>query len=171
MRSSSSNHDSSEPCDVDVTRKEKVPDRTRARRDYLLAKAAIIGKVLGNDFWTAVSVLGTIVCGLGTIYLLGYAISRPAWLLAGAIGAVLTWWSARMAARYYRFLVEARRELAELPVVPPVRAQVAQLPAEEVLLRGSEAAAAQQGELLRAADKGSDTPKDDLLRASDNRTQ
>jgi len=102
--------------------------------------------------------------------LLGYAISRPAWLLAAAIGAVLTWWSARMAARYYRFLVEARRELAELPVVPPVRAQVAQLPAEEVLLRGSEAGAAQQGELLRAASEAPDTPQEDLLRSSDSET-
>jgi hypothetical protein len=49
--------------------------------------------------------------------------------------------------------------------VPPVHEQIAVLPAEVILLRGSEQPAPTPEELLRAARVGSETAKEELLRA------
>lgn len=49
--------------------------------------------------------------------------------------------------------------------VPPVREQIAVLPADEVLLRGSDHPAAAPEELLRAAQQVTETASEELLRA------
>jgi hypothetical protein len=143
---------------------KQPPDGAKARRKYLLTRAALLGKVLGNDFWTAVSVFATIACGIGALFLIGVANSRPLWLLAAMACGALTWLGVRMSAWYYGFLVEARRELAELPVVPPVREQIEALPAEAVLVRPSDGVAAHQKQLLRAANISFDHRSETMLR-------
>jgi hypothetical protein len=59
-----------------------------------------------------------------------------------------------------------RRQMLAVPYVPPVTAAV--LPAEEILVRGSgEPLIAQNEVLLRAAQKGSETPQEELLRVAE----
>lgn len=56
------------------------------------------------------------------------------------------------------------RKARFLRYVAPVREQIAVLPADEILLRGSDHRIALPNELLRAAHKGTAVPCDDLLR-------
>jgi hypothetical protein len=70
---------------------------------------------------------------------------------------------------YYGFLVEARRELADLPVVPSVREQLEALPAEEVLLRSSDPPVMESTDLLRAENTLSGLKPQELLRAETDR--
>lgn len=62
----------------------------------------------------------------------------------------------------YRSQVDKARGIA---YVPPVAEQIAALPAESILVRGSEQPAAQPEELLRAAQSGAETEAGELLRA------
>ena len=55
----------------------------------------------------------------------------------------------------------------EIPYVPPVAEQTAALPAEDILLRGSDRPAANPAELLRAAHAGMAGPAGELLRSTD----
>lgn len=59
---------------------------------------------------------------------------------------------------------EARRARS-IPYVPPVREQIAALPADEILVRGSDQPAAGQEELLRPGKYSYDVSSDELLRA------
>lgn len=61
---------------------------------------------------------------------------------------------------------QVNRKFEALPCVPPVREQLAVLPADEVLLRGSEMSAAAAAELLRAAHNADNSSDDGLLRAA-----
>ena len=65
-------------------------------------------------------------------------------------------------------LLNSHREVkraSALPYVPPVRARLDTLAAEEILVRGSEEPAAMPCELLRAAHEGTETDSANLLRA------
>jgi hypothetical protein len=62
------------------------------------------------------------------------------------------------------------RSVRRVTYVPPVHEQLAALPADEILLRGSEQPAARSGELLRAAHAGAETEAGELLRADQGRT-
>lgn len=53
----------------------------------------------------------------------------------------------------------------KIPVVPPVN--IATLPAEEVLVRGSEAPSFAQSEVLLRATQAAETPQEELLRAAE----
>ena len=53
-----------------------------------------------------------------------------------------------------------------MPYVPPVADQIAALPAEDILVRGSGQPAAASGELLRAAQVGGTSDATELLRAN-----
>lgn len=55
------------------------------------------------------------------------------------------------------------KESIALPYVPPVREDIGSLPAEEILVRGSEQPAAAPEEMLRAAESGAIAPEE-LLR-------
>jgi hypothetical protein len=64
-----------------------------------------------------------------------------------------------------RSIRKARQEAKQLPYVPPVTANT--LPAEEVLVRGSEEPTQEQGKvLLRGADGSAGTGEQELLRSS-----
>jgi hypothetical protein len=55
-----------------------------------------------------------------------------------------------------------RRELHAIPYVPPVTPDT--LPADEILVRGSEEPVAVQSEVLLRSAQGQDTPKEELLK-------
>lgn len=57
------------------------------------------------------------------------------------------------------------KQAKEVPYVPPVREQAAALPAEEVLVRGSERPAPATDELVRAAAAADPVAAEELLRA------
>jgi hypothetical protein len=59
------------------------------------------------------------------------------------------------------------RKAASLLYVPPVSEQIAALPADEILLRGSDMPAAAQGELLRPVREGTETEAGELLRPTE----
>ena len=59
----------------------------------------------------------------------------------------------------------SNKETASLPYVPPLSEELAALPADEILLRGSDEPAATPGELLRAAQAGAADSAEELLRA------
>jgi hypothetical protein len=61
-------------------------------------------------------------------------------------------------------IIFCEKKALSIPHVPPVSEQLAALPADEVLLRGSHQPAALPGELLRAAHEGTETAPEDLLR-------
>jgi len=61
--------------------------------------------------------------------------------------------------------LQAHQEARRIPYVPPVTAKA--LPAEEVLVRGSEEPAQEQGKvLLRGTEGSTDTGEQELLRSS-----
>jgi len=68
-----------------------------------------------------------------------------------------------------RDVVAATRRLQQLPYVPTARRQLAELPSEELLLRGSASPSAPPDELLRAGFVSPDTPDGELLRAGQSK--
>jgi hypothetical protein len=65
-----------------------------------------------------------------------------------------------------RLFATSMQKADSIPYAPLVSEQIAALPAEEVLLRGSDQLAATPEELLRAASAGKmKTPSEELLRA------
>ena len=93
----------------------------------------------------------------------------PAWMKAAERG-VMTLLALFFPALASIFCVSLWRghikQSAEIPYIPPVREQIEDLPADKVLLRGSDApAVSQQAELLRATVFSSPVPKQELLRA------
>jgi hypothetical protein len=136
------------------THKGLVRNAAKKRREYLLAKARC--KTIG-----AVSGLVTLGIIALAVIIFGLAFSCTdvcgALMLAGNV-AVLAAIPGAMWRKSAKFS-------ASLVYVPPVREQIAAFPAEEVLLRGSEQPTATPEELLRAAQVGSETASEELLRA------
>jgi hypothetical protein len=60
--------------------------------------------------------------------------------------------------------VEAGKEAAKLPYVPPVTPDI--LPAEEILVRAADVPPVAQSTILLRAAQGQETPKEELLRVS-----
>ncbi len=58
-----------------------------------------------------------------------------------------------------------------LEYVPPIREQIAALPAEEVLVRGSDQPATRNAELLRSTYYGAAAAEEELLRADATENQ
>lgn len=66
----------------------------------------------------------------------------------------------------YAVFATAWRESRSVLYVPPVAEQIGALPAEAILVRGSDEPAALPGEMLRAASAGKETKAEDLLRVT-----
>ncbi len=139
----------------------KLPDRAKMRRVFLAKKTF----AEANAGVTLVFTLGFgILAMLCALYLVINVITRglPGLDTLPIVGLFLC----GVPALYGRRLWLASEEVIKsLPHVPPVSEQIAALPADEVLLRGSNAPAAAPEELLRPAGK-QETPAEDLLRAS-----
>jgi hypothetical protein len=145
--------------------KKQLPDRSRQRREYLWNRTSIDSRAAVIVLWSVCAHLGTVFCGITAITLLSKAPAAPLCWFVAAITAWFAWCMGRASRNTYTALQEIGKEASMLRYVPPVREQFADLPAEEVLLRGSEEGAAQQGELLRAADASPVSKSEELLRA------
>ncbi len=136
-------------------------DAAKKRREYLWRKGLANSTVLSVCLIGGVTVLGALLAIIITVTLftsmgspvrglgLGAAIGVPALLMLKAIDT-------------YRNQV---RKARMIPYVPPVREQIAALPAEDILVRGCDQPTASVNELLRAARAGGTEPAEELLRA------
>lgn len=142
----------------------KVPDRAKARREYLVKKAKTNTQRIFGALITIFFGLLTVVFAIGMVFCL-VRTDGPSivWVL---LLALLTGSATYLG---YRFVYDANVEDKSIECVPPVHEQIPHLPAEEVLLRGSQASAASPDELLRSAAK-QETPAEELLRATEDET-
>jgi hypothetical protein len=141
--------------------RRQLRDVERRRRDYVVKKP-----------WFGVTALFLIsicsgfgLCGAYLAYSIFFSSqgadlpwTLPAYLLAIPAAFVL---GGAFVARH------CVKKATAIPYVPPVREQLAWLPADEVLLRGSDEPAATADELLRAAAHATETPAEELLRATE----
>jgi len=135
-------------------------DLARKRREYLKHKAAA-------NFQRTFGIACTIAALFGGLYAL--------WLLVPMSDAALQELLVRVvlfvAAVIFMLGVSqvdlAERKERRFPYVPPVAEQIAALPAEDILLRGSDQPAATTDELLRAAQAGTTHEAVELLRPGD----
>jgi hypothetical protein len=140
-----------------------VDDRTRKRRQYLLKKAQ------ANTLTYMGATLALACCGIWLVGLIGILKNRELLLdavvrrmegpLIGLVGlfqflvlGTATW----ISVEFWRSSAE---EAESIPYTPPIRQQVAPLPADKVLLRGSDAPSASHG-LVRAASSNETSPVD-----------
>jgi hypothetical protein len=124
---------------------KQVPDRMRLRREYLKQRNVEVLRV-------AVDV--GFLCAI--IFLLFHGNKRivPIYGMLGVITVRLVTRGVRRA-----------QAIKQIPYVPPVTPDA--LPADEILVRGSVEPPIEQSEmLLRGAQKGEETPQEELLRVS-----
>lgn len=136
------------------------------RRKYLWNKIVLRSNVIGTSFWMLVGVFGTAVCGVLTCITLFWAFTVPKQVpfTAPVILAPFTVFMAFQTRRFYRYLQQSRQDEEALLYVAPVRDQViAALPADEVLLRGSDQPVAKPDALVRAAHEVKETSSEELL--------
>lgn len=145
------------------TRREPE-DLAKKRRKYL-AKTTAVKTTL------AVGVVITILFGyLFALVLLGSAMACVQALTMGS--ATQYWWILLVALALSGAPMSfgmwlwrsSSKQMRSLAHVPPVAEQIATLPDEEILVRGSDEPAATADELLRAAQAGTVQPAKELLR-------
>ena len=158
---------------MNQTRVDRVRDAATKRRAYLRKKAA----VLVLQTCTVLVCVGSpiiavfVICWLAQLGLrplhdllvTGVSLDVPRLPIVVLVILALLYTATR-----------ARKQISEksrlLSYVPPVRKQIAALPAEEVLLRGSDQPGATPEELLRAAQFGGVLPVEELVRAEQSAT-
>jgi hypothetical protein len=140
-------------------------ERIKQRRRYLKRKGAAYTKISLATF--LVILLTPIIIVLPTLLVVDLVLPgllpiTPAYRAAGiiaVIGCIATIWYLLVTAS------RADRTLQQLPYVPPVTADT--LPAEEILVRGSEEPTQEQSKVLLRGTKGSaGTGEQELLRSS-----
>ena len=147
---------------MNQTHRKAVEDAARKRREYLRKKAVgSVLVVLAVLFCAPLAVLTFVgVFGFLNVRLRSEIILQAILLL---VSSSLLIWVSRAAGRI-------NTNINSLDYVPPVHEQIAALPAEEVLLRGSDQPTAAPDELLRAARTGTATDAEELLRAESTTT-
>ena len=148
----------------------KVPDRAKVWREYKLRHAgAIILSILGACLaaFAALNILGAIWftltddpdCDSDGFPACTSVPQRLVYSIPTALVGVLLFAGGK---RLFRVQL---KKANDMPYVPPVRDQLPTLPADEVLLRGSQATPAPPEELLRPAGR-QDSAQGELLRAT-----
>jgi hypothetical protein len=121
-------------------------ERIQKRRLYLMLKGG------------AYTLVGLMVLVAG----LFFVIALREWKVGSLLGALVLLLAARQVTR---FAHRVHRKAKQLPYVPPVTVNT--LPAEEVLVRGSEEPKEEQGKVLLRGTGGSEgTGEQELLRSS-----
>lgn len=143
-----------------------IPDRQKQRREYLRKKAGAYGDRLNAS--CLFFVVLTLVAFSGIIALVSLILSIAdkdlATLVIFLFMGSLTTIGIFGCRALFHFMQMADEKIKSITYVPPVTPHI--LPAEEVLVRASqESESAQNTVLLRAAES-SDTPAEELLRAS-----
>ena len=140
----------------------------KKRREYLQKKAT--ANVQTTIFAIAVLCWAAIwLMGLGTLFMIRDKFLMLTWSaetasnLAFALFILLILGIAScMSLMAWRLSAKSAKSI---PYVPPVREQIAALPAEAILVRGSDRPSATSEELLRAATSREANPAEELLRA------
>jgi hypothetical protein len=143
----------------------QIPDRKKLRQEYLKRKASAYFKGTLGAALLVPSLLGFFFFAALTLVLYYVSQGRVTSPLfaAGVVTTTLTIISGVLVPWCWRARHEFRRA-SEIPFVPPVTADT--LPADEILVRGSDEPVAQSDVFLRAAQQGQETAKDELLRVS-----
>jgi hypothetical protein len=146
----------------------RIPDRKKLRRDYVERKAGAYasGMVCSVMFVPCTLVAATFL--VAAIGLFGCAIFHGlreedfASYIWGAMGSVVGAGVFGVYARIFCVGIQEARKSARVPYVPPASAHT--LPAEEVLVRASDAPLIVHSEVLLRAAQGQETPQEELLR-------
>lgn len=147
---------------------KKIEDRTRKRRDYLFRKARANTLAYGVGCATVCLTLFAAAIGIPLLFFtVGVAVYGGDGRLATVVFGLFVLLALVSGAAYCgsRLYQQCDRNARFIPYVPPVREQIADLPADEVLLRGADLPTAAVGELLRPAREGEVTASEELLRA------
>lgn len=146
-----------------------MEDAVKKRQDYLRKRAVantlqLVGAVttIGCGLIWLLSLVGIIAGVSASLSLL------PALLGAGLLALPSLGAATLLASGFWHSSAEAAKSI---PYVPPVHEQLAALPADEVLLRGSRQPAAAPDELLRAADPVPVVSHRELLRPQPGRPE
>jgi len=135
-----------------------VPDRRQQRREYLKKKAS--GFVM-SGMSVALPVIAVVATVMSAVYEDEHVIGLNTVVCIVACAPILGLFALKMS---------GHAEIASrAPFVPPVKASI--LPAEEILMRGAEEPAAPNETLLRAAGKGEETAKEQLLHVTPSATE
>jgi len=139
---------------------EQRQDAAKNRQDYLLAIVGTYGMLcIGLGFAVVFGILTLVcasMCGEGSIGISFVAMAITGALAFSGIHTIRT----------------ANKRAANITYVPPVREQIAVLPAEAILLRSSDQPGATPGELLRAVRAGETADEaGELLRAESRTTK
>jgi len=151
----------------EISKQPKCPAELK-RRDYLRKKSAanVLAWSIGC-VTVCLALLATFI-GIPLTFVAVVLFVRngfPAlsnFVIAGFVAVASLCGLATLSSRLYGALDQKSRFI---PYVPPVRDQIAALPAGEVLLRGSDSPPSPQDELLRAAHISSEIGSDQLLRS------
>jgi hypothetical protein len=144
---------------------KRLPDRRKLRRDYLWKAGQIYAKAIAAALLYVFIAGAVTITGLCLLYWMGIDMGhrqddQPAWPIA--LFFLLVFSAAIWSQKRVEALVDQAKEQAEAAHVPPV--DTANLPDEEVLLRGSETNISQNTEeLLRPANGNKETPVNELL--------
>jgi len=150
----------------------KTPLDVKMTDDARKKRWAYLGKVGSAEFLAFAMGCVTVVCfvlAVLTLFGLFFGLAMSGGALnnetyAGIVFFMLTSVGAFLATRMRRASIE---KADAVPYIPPVREQIAELRAEEILVRASADPAATPAELLRATNSGTTASAEGLLRASD----
>jgi hypothetical protein len=160
---------------------KQLPDRQKARRRYLKSKFFAYLSVTAVSIIFLPAMIVAVLMWLGVIAIIVWGMwilasprdpfasdfgplwAIPAMALFLAILAIvpslIAWWA-------FVDIKHSRQDASSIPYVPPVTSDT--LPADEILVRGSEQPLVAQSEILLRASKeqGQETPVEELLRVS-----
>lgn len=141
----------------------RIPDKMKIRRQYLRKKGSAYSIVGFTWFVSSAGFATATICIMLLIIYRGVKDSPLTdflpWLNGGLIGGVVV----GIVGSFWCY--EAKARANSIAYIPPVRQQLPTLPADEVLLRGSQVPSASPEELLRSVDCV-ETPAEELLRAA-----
>ncbi len=144
-----------------------VKEAEKKRLRYVIERARLRSNIVGGRFQKWITLCGSVALAALSCFVLVLAGMSHSWSLVfcSMFCAVMTilWYLHYRRSDYC--IEQARIAEALLVHVPPVAEQIAALPAEEILVRGSDSPATLSGELLRAAQSGAETGDGELLRA------
>jgi hypothetical protein len=149
------------------TSKDHNLDAATRRRDYLCRKTAAnaLAGVVGCAtlcFMVFAALLGVPLALMFIMFGASHGFQAlPQFLFVGALILAAICGLSVLGSRLYNRLDQTARFI---PYVPPVQDQIAALPADEILLRGSNQPAASKDELLRADQRIQQSTADELLR-------
>ena len=151
---------------------DSLEDRARRRRQYLLEKTtastlAVVGCCIAFVF-----ALVAVFFAVPFLFLLFLSINMGGVdLMFAAVYVFGLLALAGIAVLGGRLYSSSEQKARFMPYVPPVDEQIAALPAESILLRGSAVPTASPEELLRAARPGTVGASEELLRAGESRAE